>query len=120
MTERYQLIRAIYDYEGVFCNEVDNREMYARLRQDENEDDYILAIVRDFKGKPVTCHMIMGDTKALKHFAELEVKLRTIGEKYATATQVFDELMANDWIQLGQSQHIVNQIGKEILAALEA
>lgn len=74
MTEKYQLIRAIYDYEGVRCNEAEDPVGYAEQRQDEQEDNFILAIIREHLGRVVTCHEIMGDTEALKHFAELEAK----------------------------------------------
>lgn len=47
-------------------------------------------------------------------------KLKALGEKYAKATEWYDELMEDRYVPMHpQAKQIANQIGNEILAILK-
>ena len=119
MSEKWQLIRAVYDYMGSIWNEVEDPERCDELEADE----FILAIVREHKGHPVTCHEIHGDTIGLKHFAELDArleKLKALGLKYSKVTEYYDSFIYDDWVEMPPfARELVNGIGREVLAIIE-
>lgn len=80
VTEKWELLEAIYGPEGLMYVKVQDREWYDRLDAEiEEEGDksiwgrgYVLGVVRDYNGNPIVCHEVTGSEYALKHFTDLE------------------------------------------------